>query len=209
MKRISSGMGRSLLVLCALLLGARVVLGDDGQGADGTALSLAQAGMIVIALVDIIIVTTLALRGFEVRLVLLFGTLPLFTLEGRLPGMLRTIAAEMANPATVVPICSAIGFAFVLRLTECDRHLVALLLRPLQRFQPLLIPGGILAGYLINTTIVSQTGTAAVLGPLLVPLLRAGGLAACEQPARSCCSVRPWGESSSTPAPSRCASSLS
>jgi DcuC family C4-dicarboxylate transporter len=42
----------------------------------------------------------------------------------------------------------------------------------------LLIPGGIAAGYLINTTIVSQAGTAAVLGPVLIPLLRAGGLGA-------------------------------
>ena len=41
----------------------------------------------------------------------------------------------------------------------------------------LLVPGGIAAGYLVNTTIVSQTGTAAVLGPILIPLLRAGGLA--------------------------------
>jgi DcuC family C4-dicarboxylate transporter len=81
----------------------------------------------------------------------------------------------MANPATVVPICLAIGFAFVLRLTECDQHLVALLLHPLRRFHALLVPGGIIARYLINTMIVSQTGTAAVLGPLLVLLLRAGG----------------------------------
>jgi DcuC family C4-dicarboxylate transporter len=41
----------------------------------------------------------------------------------------------------------------------------------------LLVPGGIAAGYVVNTTIVSQTGTAAVLGPILIPLLRAGGIA--------------------------------
>ena len=86
------------------------------------------------------------------------------------------IASEMANAGTVVPICSAMGFAFVLRLTECDQHLVRLLARPLRRLRVLLVPGGILAGYLINTTIVSQAATAAVLGPILIPLLRAGGL---------------------------------
>jgi DcuC family C4-dicarboxylate transporter len=83
----------------------------------------------------------------------------------------------MANAGTVVPICSALGFAYVLRVTECDQHLVRLLLRPLQRVRWLLIPGGIAAGYLVNTTIVSQTGTAAVLGPILIPLLRAGRVA--------------------------------
>jgi DcuC family C4-dicarboxylate transporter len=82
----------------------------------------------------------------------------------------------MVNPATVVPICSAIGFAFVLRLTGCDQELVQLLMRPLRKVRALLVPGGIAAGYVINTTIVSQAGTAAVLGPVLIPLLRASGL---------------------------------
>jgi DcuC family C4-dicarboxylate transporter len=91
--------------------------------------------------------------------------------------MVVKIAAEMTNAGTVVPICSAMGFAFVLRLTGCDQHLVRLLTRPLRRLRVLLVPGGILTGYLINTTIVSQAGTAAVLGPVLIPLLRAGGLA--------------------------------
>jgi DcuC family C4-dicarboxylate transporter len=39
-----------------------------------------------------------------------------------------------------------------------------------------MVPGGIVVGYLMNTTIVSQSGTAAVLGPVLIPLLRAAGL---------------------------------
>ena len=92
--------------------------------------------------------------------------------------MVAKMAAEMSNPATIVPICSAIGFAYVLRTTGCDREMVRLLLSPLKRAPWLLVPGGILSGYLVNTTIVSQTGAAAVLGPILIPLLRAGGLGA-------------------------------
>jgi DcuC family C4-dicarboxylate transporter len=90
--------------------------------------------------------------------------------------MLTKMVEEMANPGTVVPICAALGFAYVLRITECDQHLIRLLLRPLRQVHWLLVPGGISAGYLVNTTIVSQTGTAAVLGPILIPLLRAGGV---------------------------------
>src|SRR5262245_53834783 len=82
----------------------------------------------------------------------------------------------MSNSGTVVPICSALGFAHVLQATECDQHLVRFLLRPLRRVRALLVPGGIAAGYIVNSTIVSQTGTAAVLGPILIPLLRASGL---------------------------------
>ena len=113
-------------------------------------------------------------------MVLLLGSIPLFAAKGGLPAMMVRVAAEMANPQTVVPIGSAMGFAFVLRLTGCDQHLVQLLVTPLRRIRFLLIPGGIAAGYLINTTIVSQAGTASVLGPILIPLLRSGGLGAAQ-----------------------------
>lgn len=134
-------------------------------------------GPVAIAAVDLVVVTALVAAGLDVRLVLLVGALPLFLATGTMPEMLRKMVAEMANPATVVPIGAAMGFAFVLRTTGCDRQLVELLLVPIRRVRPLLIPGGIAAGYLINTTIVSQAGTASVLGPILLPLLRAGGLA--------------------------------
>src|SRR5947208_8264849 len=116
-----------------------------------------------IAIIDLVLVTVLIARRLEVRLVLIAGAIPLFAMASGLNAMCIRIVTEMANPGTVVPICSALGFAYVLRITECDQHLVRLLLRPLQRLRGLLIPGGIAAGYLVNTTIVSQTGTAAVL----------------------------------------------
>ena len=136
--------------------------------------------VIAIACVDLVLVTALVARGLDVRMVLLLGSIPLFAAKGGLPAMVVKVAAEMANPQTVVPIGSAMGFAFVLRLTGCDQHLVQLLVAPLRRIRVLLIPGGIAAGYLINTTIVSQAGTASVLGPILIPLLRSGGLGAAQ-----------------------------
>ena len=115
-------------------------------------------------------------RGVDVRLVLALGAFPLFAIAGQVPRMILLIAKEMANPGTIVPIGAALGFAYVLRLTGCDEHLVHLLLRPLRRVRWLLIPGGIAAGYLVNTVIVSQAGAAAVLGPVLVPLVLAAGM---------------------------------
>ena len=147
-------------------------------GASTTANAPAPAwGPVAIAAIDLIVVTVLVAFGLDVRLVLLIGALPLFMATGTVRQDAGQMVAEMANPATVVPIGAAVGFAFVLRTTGCDRHLVELLLVPIRRVRPLLVPGGIAAGYLINTTIVSQAGTASVLGPILLPLLRAGGLA--------------------------------
>ncbi|WP_165074550.1 C4-dicarboxylate transporter DcuC [Paludisphaera rhizosphaerae] len=133
-----------------------------------------------IALVDLCAVVVLTLRKVDVRLVLLLGAVPLFAAAGKsgMVEMLAKVVAEMTNPATVVPIGAAMGFAYVLRVTGCDREMVRLMLRPLRYAPALLIPGGVAAGYLVNTTIVSQAGTAAVLGPILIPLLRAGGMEA-------------------------------
>jgi len=131
-----------------------------------------------LAVVDLAAVVYFTARRVDVRLVLLLGALPLFAASGG-PGMVEMmakVAAEMANAATIVPIGSAMGFAYVLRVTGCDREMVRLLLRPLRGAPAFLVPGGIASGYLVNTTIVSQAGTAAVLGPILIPLLRAGGL---------------------------------
>lgn len=128
-------------------------------------------------LLDIALVVVLTARRVDVRIALLFGAVPLFVANGGMAEMLVKMAIEMANPATMVPIGSALGFAYVLRRTGCDREMVRLVVRPLRRMPMLLVPGGVLAGYLVNTTIVSQSGTAAVLGPILIPLLRAGGLA--------------------------------
>ncbi len=119
-----------------------------------------------------------AALGVDVRVALFLGSIPLFLAQGDLAAMFKRMVAEMANAGTVAPICSAMAFAHVLKLTGCDQELVRLLLHPLRGMRALLVPGGILAGYLINTTIVSQAATAAVLGPILVPLLRAGGLSA-------------------------------
>lgn len=175
--------GRRLFIAIAMGIGWLLVAPAIARAAGPATPSISGAsstspswGPVTIATVDLVVVTVLVAFGLDVRLVLLVGALPLFLATGTMPQMLAKMVAEMANPATVVPIGAAVGFAFVLRTTGCDRHLVELLLVPIRRVRPLLIPGGIAAGYLINTTIVSQSGTASVLGPILLPLLRAGGL---------------------------------
>ena len=87
------------------------------------------------------------------------------------------MSEELTKPGTVVPICSAMGFAYVLRVTDCDHHLVHLLLRPLDRplARFLLIPGSVAAGYVVNMAIVSQSGAVAVVGSILLPLLLSKG----------------------------------
>jgi DcuC family C4-dicarboxylate transporter len=115
------------------------------------------------------------LRKVDVRLVLLPAALALGALAGpaKLGGVVHTFFAGFADAKTVVPICSAMGFAYVLKHTGCDGHLVRLLTGPLCRASALLIPGTVLVGFLVNIPIISQTGTAVAVGTVLLPILAA------------------------------------
>lgn len=115
-------------------------------------------------------------RRVEVRLVLLLAALLLGIIAGQVTTVVQAFLQACADERFVVPICCAMGFAHVLKLTECDRHLVLVLTQPLRRVRPLLVPGTILAGVLVNIPIISQTSTALTLGAVLVPVMRAVGV---------------------------------
>jgi DcuC family C4-dicarboxylate transporter len=115
-------------------------------------------------------------RGVDVRLALLLAALALGVLAGAPQAIVRMFLATFSNEQFVVPICTAMGFAYVLRLTQCDQHLVHLLVRPLSYVRPLLIPGTVVVGFLVNIPVVSQTSTAVTIGPVVIPLLLAARL---------------------------------
>jgi DcuC family C4-dicarboxylate transporter len=115
-------------------------------------------------------------RRVDVRLALLLAALALGALGGDPAAIVRTFLRTFADEKFVVPICTAMGFAYVLRHTGCDRHLVHLLVRPLRRVRPLLIPGTVAVGFCVNIPIISQTSTAVALGAVAVPLLLAARL---------------------------------
>ncbi len=129
------------------------------------------AGLVVLAC----IIVALA-RGYEVRLVLLIGAFVLAALGQKADQILITFLQGLADPTSVVPICSAMGFAYVIKAFGCDQELVKALFRPLLSARFLAVPGTILIGFVVNITIISQTSTSLAVGTVLIPLLRTLGL---------------------------------
>lgn len=112
-------------------------------------------------------------RQYDVRLVLFSAGLALGALAGQTDVIVREFLITFADGKFIVPICSAMGFSYVLRLTECDQHLVRLLVRPLVRARSFLVPGTVLIGFVVNMPVVSQASTALAIGPVVIPILRA------------------------------------
>jgi DcuC family C4-dicarboxylate transporter len=126
-------------------------------------------------LVIIAVTMWLLVREVDVRLVLFGAGLALASLALHPVVVFDVFLAEMGNSKTMGPICTAMGYAYVLRATGCDRAMVRLLLAPVRRVRWLLIPGGCAVGFITNIAITSQTGAAAAVGPILVPVMIAAG----------------------------------
>jgi DcuC family C4-dicarboxylate transporter len=135
---------------------------------------LKEKKMVLLVGLAIIVVAIVAiLRGIDVRLALGLAGLALGIVGGKAMAIVRTFLVTLADEKFVVPICCAMGFAYVLRQTQCDQHLVHLLVRPLRRVRVLLIPGAVLVGFVVNIPVISQTSTAVTIGSVLIPLLLA------------------------------------
>jgi DcuC family C4-dicarboxylate transporter len=115
-------------------------------------------------------------RRVEVRLTLLLAALALAGLAGNPWVVVHKFFGTFADEKFVVPLCTAMGFAYVIRHTGCDQHLVHLLVKPLTRVRWLLVPGTVVVGFLVNMPIVSQTSTAITIGSVVIPILLAARL---------------------------------
>jgi DcuC family C4-dicarboxylate transporter len=129
------------------------------------------AGLLVVALTVIAII-----RRTEVRLTLITSALVLGLLVGDPMRIVRSFLAGLTDEKFLLPIASCMGFAYVLRHTGCDKHLVVLLLAPLKYFRFLLAPGVVLVAMFVNVPIISQSGTAIAVGTVLNPVFVAARL---------------------------------
>ncbi|RPH50165.1 MAG: C4-dicarboxylate transporter [Planctomycetota bacterium] len=127
------------------------------------------------AVVIIAVAIYFLVKGFDVRLVLFTAGLALCSIALDPLRLFDAFLAAMVDKSWVGPICTAMAFASVLSAAGCDREMVRLLMKPLRKVKWALIPGGCVVGFLTNSAITSQTGAAAAVGPILVPLLMAAG----------------------------------
>lgn len=129
-----------------------------------------------IAVVMIVIAVIGLLKKVDPRLVLLGTGLFLCVVSMKPLMALDQFAKMMTTPTLGQSILSAMGFACLLSITTCDKHLVQLLVRPLKKLGLFLIPTCTLVTLLINTAIPSAGGCAAAVGATLIPVMIRSGI---------------------------------
>ncbi len=109
------------------------------------------------------------------RFILFAAGLILAALVGKPWLVLDAFQRTLGRGDVIGPICSAMGYAFVLKATGADKDMVRLLTQPIRHIRWLLVPGGCAIGFCTNMAITSQTASAAAVGPILIPLMIASG----------------------------------
>jgi len=132
--------------------------------------------MIYIGLVIIALSIYLLVRQYESRMVLLAAGIAMATIAGDPLAAFDAFSKSMVNGALIQAICSVMGFAFVMKLTECDKHLVNLFGNGLRKIQPVLVPAAVMATFAINIALPSAAGAAAAVGAIFIPILISSGV---------------------------------
>ncbi|CAK7020870.1 MAG: Putative cryptic C4-dicarboxylate transporter DcuD [Desulfovibrio sp.] len=118
------------------------------------------------------------IKQYETKSVLFAGGFLMACLAGLPLLPLTTFSKSMTQHKVFEIIIAAMAFASVVKLTKCDKHLIAIFVKVLRRMGPLLIVGVAVATTIVNSAIPSAAGTSAAVGTVLIPLLISSGVPA-------------------------------
>lgn len=130
----------------------------------------------IIAILGIAVTVYLLIKKYETRTVLIGVGLLMAMLTLNPMAALDAFAKSMTSGGLIMAICSSMGFAYVMKYTQCDTHLVHLLTKPLSGLKFFLIPIATIITFFINIAIPSAAGCAAAVGATLIPVLKSSGV---------------------------------
>jgi DcuC family C4-dicarboxylate transporter len=132
--------------------------------------------MILLGIAIILATVFLLIKQYETRMVLFASGVVMATLGGNPLAAFNAFAKSMTTAGLIESICSVMGFAFVMKYTECDKHLINLVANALTKVRPLLIPGATLGTFAINIALPTAAGVSAAVGTIFIPILVAAGI---------------------------------
>lgn len=127
--------------------------------------------MVWIGVAVIIGVVYLLIKQWETRLVLLSAGLLLCLLSTRPMDGFKAFENSMVTAGLIKTICSVMGFAYVMKYTKCDAHLVNLMVGLLANVRIIIVPSVVIVTAFINISLSSAAGVAAAVGAIMIPLM--------------------------------------
>lgn len=112
----------------------------------------------------------------ETRLVLLGAGFLLCFLSVNPMDAFAAFEKSMTTAGLIKTILSVMGFAYVMKLTKCDAHLVNLLVGSLSNIRMFIVPGVVVVTAVINIALSSAAGVSAAVGAIMIPLMISMGV---------------------------------
>ncbi|MDY2637868.1 MAG: C4-dicarboxylate transporter DcuC [Phascolarctobacterium sp.] len=131
---------------------------------------------LIIGALVVLGVIYLLLKRQESRMVLIAAGILMCIIGGKPMAALDAFAKSMTNAGLITSVCSCMGFAWCMKYTGCDKHLVVAIGKVLKKMGFLLIPGATLATFVVNIAIPSAAGCSAAVGVIFIPILMAAGV---------------------------------
>lgn len=131
---------------------------------------------LIIGALIVVGVIYLLLKRHESRMVLIAAGILMCIIAGKPMAALDAFAKSMTNAGLITSVCSCMGFAWCMKYTGCDKHLVVAIGKVLKKMGFLLIPGATLATFVVNIAIPSAAGCSAAVGVIFIPVLMAAGV---------------------------------
>ena len=131
---------------------------------------------LIIGALIVVGVIYLLLKRHESRMVLIAAGILMCIIAGKPMAALDAFAKSMTNAGLITSVCSCMGFAWCMKYTGCDKHLVVAIGKVLKKMGFLLIPGATLATFVVNIAIPSAACCSAAVGVIFIPILMAAGV---------------------------------
>lgn len=116
-----------------------------------------------------IVAIILLIKKVETKTVLIGVGFVLCLISLKPVDALNAFTTAMTKASLLKAICASMGFAFVMKFTKCDVHLVRLLTAPLKNLGFFLIPIAFIITFFISIAIPSAAGCAAAVGATFPP----------------------------------------
>ncbi|HYF81069.1 MAG TPA: C4-dicarboxylate transporter DcuC [Symbiobacteriaceae bacterium] len=115
-------------------------------------------------------------KRWETRMVLIGAGLLMTLVAGKFPEAFKAFEKSMTNAGLIASILSVMGFAYVMKVTGADQHLVNLVAKGVTKVQFALIPASFAATYAVSIALPSASGATAAVGAVLIPVMMAAGI---------------------------------
>lgn len=142
----------------------------------GLSAGAVSTAMIWVGIAVILGVVFLLVKQKETRLVLIGAGFLLCFLSVKPMTAFSSFETAMTNPGLIKTILSVMGFAYVMKITKCDAHLVNTMVGALAGVRVIIVPAVVLVTAFINISLSSAAGVSAAVGAVMIPFMMSLGV---------------------------------